>query len=71
MPAQMIGFIAGAARMSYNMTKRIEPTMGDYAAVLERDLAVDPPVGDIDNCVCFDDDTGKETVKQRNKNEEE
>lgn len=35
---------------------RLEPTLGDFGSVLDKDTAIDPPMGDLDACVCFDDD---------------
>jgi len=36
--------------------KMLEPTLGDFGSVLDTDPAIDPPLGDLDVCVCFDDD---------------
>lgn len=36
--------------------ERNEPTLGDFGSVLDTDPAIDPPMGDLDVCVCFDDD---------------
>ena len=36
--------------------ERNEPTFGDFGSALEDDLAIDPPLGDLDICVCFDSD---------------
>jgi len=37
------------------VNNRIEPYLGDYETALELDPVIDPPVGDINDCVCFDD----------------
>lgn len=38
------------------LDRRIQPTFGDFGSVLDTDPAIDPPLGDLDVCVCFDDD---------------
>ena len=37
------------------MHKRIEPILGDWEAALELDSRVEPLQGDINDCVCFDE----------------
>lgn len=36
------------------MSNKIEPTLGDDQAALEIDPNIDPPMGDVNACVCFD-----------------
>ena len=37
------------------LSGKTEPTLGDFGSALDEDPAIDPPMGEIPDCVCFDE----------------